>query len=1250
MRKNILVTPLVAVLAIGASGMYVSAQDTTSSVLMGTVTGPDGKPLSGVRVYLTSGALLTPRDGRTDANGKFNFRLLPPGRYMVTYSMDGFISRKVEMSLLPGVSANGDIRLRAMDVQGAAIEIVAEVSNVITPDKTDTSVQTAFTSERIEEIGGGRGIAALQNLTPGVYGTIVSNEPNASTTFSIRGGLGRGNKILQDGQVVNDALRGTYFNAGDTIEDLIESVAVIQSPLNAKLGNTDGGIISITTKRGGNTFSGSLRYNGTRGDGGSNNRNAWQTSTAYYPDARGTVSGVGRPTDDLFNRTWQYSITGPIIPNYLTFALGGNITPTRNTADPWGTLGVGPSWATGNWNSTTWNSVENRYQRTLGTFYLDNDPTSKGYGDVIRKSYWGEAKGPNAIRYGRASGGSNTFNLYLQATPNHQFTWYYSQTQNFANVAPAMLENPPDNGTENINISWNVSYKAVLGAAGVFDARFGKSSSVTETRRRGRDAIRINVYRSYITMDSRDNDAYNSWYYGTWDKIAMMDGTPGTGVAGTGGSGFVNSGIINSAWNVFATNWRAGTNFLSMGEDAWPYSSSDIVSANANYQHMLDFKGSHILDVGWNMNQVDAPGTPGGAKLLAAPVGQISDDLDKYHIGNIFESSPEGGKGRHPGGAGYYAGKYIVFDVGTTTIGQLEPHVLLRPNWEGAMLQDGLIWNPSVFNQSTGAWTPGYLHSQLNGYLSREAMPFMKERWGSDVGDMRTTTSSIYVNDMWTINENHSLMVGLRADMFSLKDSARTVHSYTKITPRLEYKFDLNGDQRHLFAASLAQFHQMAAANLFWPFIEKKYGNTSWKFWTGAALSDPTLRKSGYYLVGYDDIMNPANYTDEFQYELSGRLFGDVDKNFKPPTSTELSLWYRHTFPNGGNFRVSFNNRSWTDLYDLFPSDVFAWDNPTTAVIERNPRIKATLKNTNDYTRTYTGIEMLWDFPITRKVSFGGNYTYSRYFHNQTQIGSSQQYLEGATTTATGIDLETPWWFNEVFSRDVKDADGNTIFNFGGRNAWQPMQSQAAEFGLGYYLIVNLTQGKARSNFTLRGNYTGGSIRYDYVMINTGRYVLPPGSDGIVYNQYPGATAAQLKSSTAAYFGQYTTNDSFSNHFTYNLNMPIAKRLSWFLNINVTNFFHHQPYSSSVPGGDVGATSILTPWFVPNSATAAPTWQNPNWIYTGNGTAGQPRARNPFIDGWNAETGNVGGAGSTRYFFKQTSNVRAITMSTGIRF
>jgi len=1211
MRKNILVTPLTVALALGASCVYASAQDFTSAVLSGTVTGPDNKPIKGARVYITSPSLLTPRDGFTDSNGFFRFMLLPPGKYNITYAADGFISRKAEMHLVAGVVANGSLKLRAMDVQGQTIDVVAEVSTVITPDKTDTVVQAAFTSSRIEEIGGARGVAALNELTPGLIGQIASTN-NTREGFSVRGSMWRGNKVLQDGQMVNDALFGDYYNAGDTIEDLIESVAVILSPLNAKLGNTDGGIVSITTKRGGNMFSGSLRYSGMRG--GDEGLNMWQAKQVNYPDIRGYAQAPPNPGGDNFSRSWQYSVTGPIIPHYLTFAIGGNITPSTGWVGTWAEYG--PTWGRSAWGSSGSYFSSTPQMTSVGTFFLDNDPNSPGYGDVIRKSYWGDMTGPTAMTFGESHSGNNTFNLYLQATPNHQLSYYYSEGYSFVNNASSrdLGELTAENGTFTYIKSWNFSYRAVLGAAGILSVGYGRSKNTTEYPLRGNESIQIQTFTSYFAVQNPGNDIQ----YGTWDRIADMNA-------------FLSNGIVDNAWNQFGENYRGSLNFSSLGVDQSGSYGSGVYTVSIGYGHLLDFKGMHSIDVGFSMNQVDAPAIPTGAKILASPVGRISFDIDERHIGNVFSGSMAGGNGILA--PGHYKGKYIVFDARNTLVSQLEPHVLLRPTSAGNTLLDGPVWDMDTMT----------VHQRLRGLLNVNWLPYMRENYGSDVGDMTTTTSSAYINDMWTINEKHSVMAGLRADSFKLEDSARVVHSYTKLTPRFEYKYDMFGTQKHLFAVSYGQFHQMAAVNVYWPFIEKKWGNQSTRLWTGDAI-DPGRRRQGYYLVEKEDILNPENYKIETASQLSGRLFGSVDKGFRPPTSTEISVWYRHLFRSGGSIRIGLQNRSWTDLYDMLPSEVFRYTNPNGGLVQT--LIKATLKNTDDYVRTYNGVEMQWDFPISKKISFGGNYTFSRLLHNQTRVGTSESYIDGATafsSGATGIRLETPWWFAEAFNRPVLDADGNTIAGPFGRDVWQPRQLVGSEFSLGYYLIINMSQGKARSNVTLRGSYRGSSTRYDFVNVNFGRAIIENGPDhpeypNLKYNTYPGANANQLFGSAYAYFDNSTTTDSFSNHFTYNINMPLAKRLSLFLNINVSNVFNHIPRNNSVPGGNVGSNifaGTLTPWRI---QTGANSWTESNWT--------DPRAINPFRDGgWSADQSDV-----RNYFAARVIARRAITMSTGIRF
>jgi hypothetical protein len=1170
MHKRILVTPLVAVLAAGTSGAFMSAQDLTSAVLAGTVTGSNNKPLRGARVYVTSPTLLTPRDNLTGADGTFRINLLPPGRYTITYSLDGYVSRKSEITLIAGIVANGSIKLRPMEVQGETIEIVAgAAADIITPDKTDTSVQTAFTTNRLEEIGGGRGVAALQNLTPGINGTLTN-----SAGFSIRGNVQRGNKVLQDGQMVNDVLLGSLFDAGTTIEDLIESIAIVQSPLNAKLGNTDGGLISITTKRGGNTFSGSLRYTGQRGG----NSNIWTAYNLPYPDNRGAYANISNPGDDNFSRTWQFSVMGPIVPNYLTFAFGGNITPTTYNSNPYASSANVN--AGGEWSLYTYAAGGYHQYARLGTFFLDNDPTSPYYGDVVRRSNLANLDNPDAMAYGTTKSGNNTFNLYLQITPNHQLSYYYLEGYTFQNINGAfnMGDSSPEYGQGTSVHAWNVSYKAVLGASGILDARYGRSQNYRDQPKAGKESVQIKTYGSL-------------WAY---------DG-PKPPLTGSGNiidfSQYYANGMIDSYWNAHSEyNRRPFAYFNILGLNTSGSNGSGVNSMNLNYQHMMEYKGQHLIDIGFNREAADAEGIPPEAKEYYSPVGQIAFDLTSSQIGNLY--------GHPVGPVSRYAGKFIVFDVGTATVRDLEPHVFTRPNYNGVTLIDP--------GDGVPIWVNGGINPIFGGLLPIEALPTLKEYYGNSNGNIYTTQSSFYINDLWSINEHHVLMLGLRADMFNLSDDMSTVHKYTKITPRSEYKYDMFGDQKHLFVASYAQFHQMANMNLYWPFAEKKWGNYSSRLWTGDKV-DPIKKQKGYYLVDLADVMNPGNYGIEYAFMNSGKEAGNVDKGFKPPTSTEYSLWYRRAFNNGGYIKVTFDLRTYADLYDYFPGEVYAYTPPTGGAPSN--RLRVVLKNTNEFSRTYKGLELQWDFPISRKVIFGGNYTFSSFWHNQSAYGSSTSAPSGSA--ASFYELQNLEWFDSKFAE------------WGGRSAWMPEVKVGNEFTLSYYLIVNLTQGQARSNFTLRGTYTGSSLTNDVVRVEVGYPVY----SGI--NAYPGGIGTggnQMVNYKDIPFNPYTTYDTFYNNFTYNLTLPLVKRLSWFLNINVNNIFNHIPKIPQIPGGRNTGLANYRPWPIQNGVNAQ---GEPTYLAA---------TANPYADGW-LWSGNA-----QSYFIQRNTQRRSISMSTGIRF
>jgi len=1170
MRKTFLVTPLMAILATGA--LYSQEIDGT---ITGRVTGPDNNPLQGVRVAITSPSLLSPRNARTDANGSFRVPILPPGQYSLTYSLDGYISRRSSVTLIAGTTINASAKMQSITAQSATVEITADASgqDFIQIDKTDTSVQTSFTAQRMNEIIGSA-ITDIATLTPGIDGTFGGN---GNAGFNIRGGLGRGNKTLQDGQVVNDALLGTTFNLGLVVEDAIESIAIVTSPLNAKLGNTDGGLISITTKKGTNAFSGSLRVSPSR------NGNLWSAQPATYANRNGYRANANNPNDDNMTRSWLFTLRGPIVPGYLTFSYSGTINPS--------TLNVGTFNSGGVAFANEWQNANIAdYQRRVGTFFQ----TSDGY--IIRKAEWYSLDNKDAQYISGTESKSNQFNLYLQVNPDHQLSYYYAQTNSFqvTNGSFQMLEASDEFGLNQIARNWNMIYKGIFGASGILTASYGRSSAFRDQPKAGRDSVQNVFWATYFPKDGIfANENVNN---------------------------YLGSGIIDLVWARSEPTRSQDVQSAygnSLGLDSQGSDGSTSTTLNLEYNHILEFKGTHMIDAGVKRVEATAPAIPTGAMRLASPVGRISNTLLNSDV-------------RHPNGsignAAAYRGKYIVFNVLNSTINDLEPQAVGRPNYQGNYLNgDELVWLP---NATTGI-------GSLNPNLPIDAgryLPWLQEMFPSSedaTGAVYSNTTSYFINDMWTINNNHSVMLGLRADQYDVGGEFNTVFKYIKFSPRFEYKFDPFGDQKHLFAISYAHLHQMPNLGLYWPFIDTKYGGTSQKLWSKGA--------PGYQLVDEADILNPSNYEVNMrQSTINGKLDNRIEDGFQPPTSREYSIWYRRAFTNGGTWKISFVMRDWYNLYDFFPDEVYSYGGVN--------RMRMVLKNTDEFRRTYSGLEVQWDTPITRKISFGGNYTYGRLLANQSSAG--------ATTTAPGSPtssqtLQMPAYFDRMYQQLLDRPEGYGIGGYtwgSGRDMWAPTVKTNNEFNLTWYLAFNFTQGKVRSTLTLNGTYAGAAFVYDSIATRVGYDVI----QGI--NSNNGATPS-LGGFTMAYghtirVNEYTAaNTMTTGNLRYTLEMPIVRKLSWTVQGTIGNVFNHRPKSYTAPG--VGTSSQTSQLSLSGNVSYPATTHTP-FPLTGASATNNPTNYDTFVHRYGyVLDGNV-----QSYYTGRSSSLsyRTISLSTGLRF
>lgn len=299
--KTILGGSAVAFALVSGSALFAQV---TSGSLSGQVKDAKGAPIAGATITLDSPALFSPRLIKTNDRGEFRAPLLPPGSYKITAVKDGFISASAkDIRLGVGASVSQELTLKPVVTASAIVEVISSAATV---DKSDTKAATNFSSEDLVALPGvDRSFYGAADLAPGLT-------TGRGGSFSVRGGATQNTNYRVNGVDVKDDYQGDLTGTF-VIEDNIEDVQVILSPLNARNGRATGGSVNVVTKSGGNDFKGSVRA--------TLSRNSWNATNGYSTFQPGE-------TDDNLNRNYQVTLSGPIWKDRVWFSFGTILTPT----------------------------------------------------------------------------------------------------------------------------------------------------------------------------------------------------------------------------------------------------------------------------------------------------------------------------------------------------------------------------------------------------------------------------------------------------------------------------------------------------------------------------------------------------------------------------------------------------------------------------------------------------------------------------------------------------------------------------------------------------------------------------------------------------------------------------------------------------------------------------------------------------------------------------------------------------------
>ncbi len=245
----------IAVILIGfLSPIALSAQvGSTTDIVMGRVTSPEGAPLAGARVSVTSAETQITRTKVTDADGRYSI-LFPDGggSYRVQVNSIGYAPQTFNLvrqadedrlihDVVMGRNATvlQSVQVRAQQNRGGQQQRPEAGS-------TERGLPPGLVNRLPVEAGD---LNALATLVPGVIGVAATDSTPAS--FSVGGQPANQNNITLD---------GLTFGSGSVPQEAVRNTRVITSTYDVARGQFTGGQVASTTRGGTNVFQGALNY------------------------------------------------------------------------------------------------------------------------------------------------------------------------------------------------------------------------------------------------------------------------------------------------------------------------------------------------------------------------------------------------------------------------------------------------------------------------------------------------------------------------------------------------------------------------------------------------------------------------------------------------------------------------------------------------------------------------------------------------------------------------------------------------------------------------------------------------------------------------------------------------------------------------------------------------------------------------------------------------------------------------------
>jgi len=240
------------------------AQSRTGTIY-GVVRDATGGVLPGATVTASEQGTNISRETVTDDQGRFEFPLLPIGRYALAVTLVGFSEARVaDVQLETQQDRQVDFALALSSIQEQTT--VTGQSVLVEIERRTSSLGQVINSKQVADLPlNGRNFVQLGTLAPGAIkgeGAFFNNKGTTevsirgSTSISVQGMRENANDFLLDG-IDNNELTAGAISILPSVES-IQEFKVLTNNYSAEYGSRGGGTVLVSTKSGTNEFHGSL--------------------------------------------------------------------------------------------------------------------------------------------------------------------------------------------------------------------------------------------------------------------------------------------------------------------------------------------------------------------------------------------------------------------------------------------------------------------------------------------------------------------------------------------------------------------------------------------------------------------------------------------------------------------------------------------------------------------------------------------------------------------------------------------------------------------------------------------------------------------------------------------------------------------------------------------------------------------------------------------------------------------------------